>query len=350
MRIKKRYILRTLLGLAGVALFLGLAFTMEQYYRLHVSNFRSRDGKQHGYYIQPGTSIDEALDMLEAHYDIGSRRDFELHARSMVFNYPEPGYYLIPERLGNRELITRLKFGQQDPISLTWTNAVRTREQLAGMLGNKLLLDSAEIISRLESNLYMAKFGLNKETSRLLFLPNTYNVYWTIKPDDLFNRMKYEYDQFWTEERLRKADKLNMTPIEVGILASIVESESNNKSELPTIASLYLNRLKKNMALQACPTVIYAVGDFSLRRILYRHLAVESPYNTYKHKGLPPGPIRCPLPRSIDFVLNAPKTNYLFMCANLALNGTHIFSANFNGHANAAAQYHNMMDSKKKSK
>ena len=350
MIVKKRYILRTLFSIAGVLLFLGLSFTMEQYYRLNVSNFRSKDGKKHGYYIYPHTRIEDVLDMMDKDYNIGSHRDFELHARSLHFNYPEPGYYLIPENLGNRELIERLKYGKQDPISLTWTNAERTREQLAAKLGSKLMLDSAEVIKRLESDSYMEQYGLNKETSRCLFIPNTYEVYWNITPDQLFERMKYEYDQFWTEQRRAKAEKLGMTPVEVAILASIVESESNNKNELPTIASLYLNRLRKGMPLQACPTVIYAVGDFSLRRILYRHLAVESPYNTYKHKGLPPGPIRCALPRSIDFVLNAPKTNYLYMCANPSLNGTHIFSATFNGHANAAAEYHSMMNKKKKSK
>ena len=156
--------------------------------------------------------------------------------------------------------------------------------------------------------------------------------------------MLREYNTFWNKERRNKADSLGLTPIEVAIIASIVEGESHNPREMPLIASLYLNRVHKGMLLQACPTVKYAVGDFKLKRILNRHLAVDNPYNTYKYPGLPPGPIRCPAPATIDMVLNAPKTNYLFMCANPDLSGTHIFSSSFGGHAAAAAQYRQTMD------
>jgi len=342
--IKKRYILRSLLVVIGVVLLLGVAFTFEQYYRLDISNFRSYDEQEHGYYIYPGASIDSVMELIEQDYDIGSERDFALHARAMLFNYPEPGYYAFPAQLGNRELINRLKYGQQTPVSLTWNNFVRTREQLAGRLASRLLMDSVDILQRLESDEYMAQFGMNKETSRCLFIPNTYSVLWTITPDKLFARMDQEYKTFWNEERRRKADSIGLSPVEIAIVASIVEGESHNKQEMPKIASLYLNRVRKGMLLQACPTVKYAVGDFALRRILYRHLAVDNPYNTYKYPGLPPGPIRCPSPETIDMVLNAPKTDYLFMCANPQLNGTHIFSSSYNGHAAAAKQYRHTMD------
>ena len=156
--------------------------------------------------------------------------------------------------------------------------------------------------------------------------------------------MQKEYNTFWNESRRAKADSLGLTPIEVAIIASIVEGESHNKNEMPLIASLYINRVHKGMLLQACPTVKYAVGDFKLKRILYRHLAVDSPYNTYKYPGLPPGPIRCPAPTTLDMVLNAPKTNYLFMCASPELNNTHVFSSSYNGHAAAARQYRHTMD------
>ena len=346
MRFKKRYILRTLLMTVGLLMAVATTIAMKHYYRLEVSNFRSVDGKPHSYKIYPGTTIDQVLTMMETDYDIGSHRDMLLHARLMRFNYPEAGHYTFDAKIGDRELIERLKLGYQTPVKLTWNNTVRTREMLAGKLGAELMTDSTTLLRYLEDEAFLAQYGMDKETSRCLFIPNTYEVYWTIKPEQLFERMKSEYDKFWTKERLAKAEKLNLTPVEIAILASIIESESNNKKELPIIASLYLNRIKKGMPLQACPTVIYANGDFTLRRVLYRHLEIDSPYNTYKHKGLPPGPIRCPLPRSIDFVLNAPKTNYLFMCANPELNGTHIFSASFNNHVNASVQYHNMMNSK----
>ncbi|MBR6492902.1 MAG: endolytic transglycosylase MltG [Paludibacteraceae bacterium] len=344
MHVKKRYILRSVLTIIGIIVFLGIAFTLEQYYRLHISNFRSIDQLPHSYYIYPGASIDSVLDLVSQDYDIGSRRDFDLHARAMRFNNPEPGHYTFPEQLGNREFINRLKFGFQTPITLTWNNFVRTREDLAGKIGSRLYIDSLVILERLESDDYMAQFGMNKETSRCLFIPNSYEVYWNITVDQLFERMYKEYNSFWTDERRAKAEAIGLTPIEVAIIASIVEGESHNKNEMPIIASLYINRVHKGMLLQACPTVKYAVGDFKLRRILYRHLAVDSPYNTYKYPGLPPGPIRCPAPTTLDMVLNAPKTDYLFMCASPELNNTHIFSSSYSSHAAAAVQYRHTMD------
>ena len=156
--------------------------------------------------------------------------------------------------------------------------------------------------------------------------------------------MDHEYHEFWTEERLKKAEAQGLTPEEVVILASIVESETYVVKDMPTIASLYINRLHKGMPLQACPTVIYAVGDFSIRRVLKSHLKVESPYNTYRNKGLPPGPIHLPLSRTLDYVLDAPKTDYLYMCASPALDGTHIFSSSYGTHHSAAQDYHAMMN------
>lgn len=346
MRIKKRYILRFVLAAIGVLALAVASVAMKHYYRLEISNFRSRDGKPHSYKVYAGTTIDQVLTMMEEHYDIGSHRDVLLHARMLHFNYPEPGYYTFDAVIGDHELIDRLKIGLQTPVRITWNNMVRTREDLAGRVSSYLMMDSVTLLRYLEDDTFLAQYGLDKETSRCLFIPNTYEVYWTVSPEQLFERMKTEYDKFWNKTRLAKAEKLNLSPVEVAIVASIIEGESRNKQELPLIASLYLNRIRKGMLLQACPTVIYAVGDFSLKRILYRHLETDSPYNTYLYRGLPPGPIRCPLPRDIDYVLNAPKTDYLYMCASPALDGTHIFSATFNGHANAANQYHQMMEEK----
>ena len=344
MRVKKRYILRTILVITCILLIGVAAEVAKHYYRLEIENFSSKEQPEHGYYVYPGTSIDEVLDMLEADYEIGSRQDFMLHAKLMHFHYPEPGYYCFDSIISNRELIDRLKYGKQTAITLTWNNTIRTREQLAGAIGSKLMMDSVKLLQYLEDDTFLAQYGLNKETSRCLFIPNSYQVYWTVTPEQLFARMKREFDTFWNPERMEKAHQLGLTPVEVAIVASIIEGESHNKTELPIIASLYLNRVHKGMLLQACPTVIYANGDFSLRRVLTRHLQIDSPYNTYKYRGLPPGPIRCAAPQSIDFVLNAPKTNYLYMCANPALDGTHIFSADYSIHRRAANEYHDMMN------
>lgn len=336
--------LQVTIGIVVVLLLVVFTFGVEQYYRYHVSNLSSNDGEEHSYNIYPGTSVDSVINMVRQDYTIGGELDLRWHMRLMVFARPEPGHYTFAAKMGDKEFINRLKFGQQTPIKLKWTNTVRTREDLAGRLASQLLMDSTDIIERLASDKYMAKFDLNAETSRCLFIPNTYEVYWTISPDALFKRMEREYKAFWNEERRQKAEEQGLTPVEVSILASIVEGETYNTKDMPTIASLYMNRLRKGMPLQACPTVIYAVGDFSIKRVLKRHLKTDSPYNTYIHKGLPPGPLRCALPRTMDFVLAAPKTNYLYMCASPALDGTHIFSSSYGTHSSAAKNYHKTMN------
>lgn len=342
--VKKRYILRTILIVIGVFSMLASALVAEQYYRWHICNFRATDGESHSYDIYPGATTDSVLNLLRADYDISSETDLNMHMRFLVFNHPEPGHYTFPSQIGDRELIERLKYGYQTPVRITWNNFVRTREDLAGKVTRHLMLDSTTLLQYLEDDEFLAPYGLNRETSRCLFIPNTYEVYWNITPRQLFDRMLKEYNLFWNESRRAKADSIGLTPIEIAIVASIVEGESTNKRELPLIASLYLNRVRKGMPLQACPTIKYAVGDFKLKRVLYRHLAVESPYNTYKNPGLPPGPIRCSAPATIDIVLNAPKTDYLFMCASPELNNTHIFSSSYGGHAAAARQYRHTMD------
>lgn len=344
MDIKKRYIVRTVLITLSILLFLVGSFAVEQYYRLQVSNFRARDGQSHSYHIYPGATVDSVLALLDSDYFISSRHDFYLHKRFKLFLSPEPGHYTFPPQMGNNELINRLKYGRQTPVMITWNNYVRTREELAGRVTRHLLMDSLTLLCLLDSDAYMAQYGLNRETSRCLFIPNTYEVLWTITPDKLFQRMQQEYNTFWNTERRQLADSLGLTPVEVAIIASIVEGESHNKQEMPIIASLYINRVHRGMHLQACPTVKYAVGDFKLRRVLNRHLAVDNPYNTYLYPGLPPGPIRCPNPETMDMVLHAPKTDYLFMCANPQLNNTHIFSSSYGNHAAAARQYRHTMD------
>lgn len=344
---KKKIAIRYILIIVGITILVAGVFLFEQYYRLEISNFEAKDGQQHSYHIYPGATIDSVMQLLEEDYDIAGESDFYLHAKLLTFNHPEPGHYTFDAQIANQDIINRLKFGLQTPVNITWNNYVRTNQDLAGKVTKHLMLDSTQLVQLLDSNTYLAQYGFDKETVRCLFIPNTYQVYWNTTPDALFARMQREYNTFWNDSRKQKADSLGLTPIEVAIVASIVEGESHNKKEMPLIASLYLNRIHKGMLLQACPTVKYAVGDFKLKRILNRHLAIDSPYNTYKYPGLPPGPIRCPAPTTIDMVLNAPKTDYLFMCASPELNNTHIFSSTFGKHAAAAVQYRHTMDTMK---
>lgn len=335
-----------LISVAGALLLLG-AIAAIQLYRLEVCNFHSYDEESHGIYVYPDMTMDSVTTLLEEHYKIASLYSWRVCVRKYSLFHPKPGYYRFPARIGNKHLIRRLQLGEESPIRLTFTNAMRTPEQLAKHLSKQLLLDSAEIASRLADDKYLKEFGMNHYTGLCLFLPNTYEVYWTISADKLFKRMYKEYQAFWNRERRHKADSIGLSPVEVSILASIVESETHRAQEHPTIASLYLNRLRKGIHLQACPTVIYATGNLQLRRVLKRHLAIDSPYNTYKYAGLPPGPIRCPNAATLDAVLNAPKTDYLYMCANPDFSGTHIFSSNYRIHSQTARQYQRNLNERK---
>ena len=338
-----------IIGLTAVfvILLIGTIWSVEQYYRMNVSNFTSKDGETHKYYIYPNSSIDSVMSLVLTDYDLAAKQDFKWHTKRLCFTSVKPGHYQFPVKMGSKLFINKLLLGQQTPVRLTFNNQIRTRQQLAARLGKQLLLDSVDIITRLDSAEYMAKYNLNRETAICMFLPNTYEVYWTTTPDNLFERMYKEYNRFWTDERRHKADSMHLSLTEVATIASIIESETHRKSEFPTIASLYLNRLRLGMPLQACPTVIFAVGDFSMRRVLKRHLKIDSPYNTYKNKGLPPGPIRCAQGSTMDDVLNAPKTNYLYMCANPDWSGTHLFSATYSQHAAAAKQYQKELNARK---
>ena len=328
-----------ILSLVAVVFLTAMGFCIKQYYHFAVSNFQSMDGESHSYHVYPDMTTDSLMTEMLGDYEMTSQLAWCLQCKYLHFQQPKPGHYRFANEIGNRELVRRLQLGEETPIKLSFTQAIRTPEQLAGFMGDRLMLDSVEVKNRLDDKDYLAHFGLTPETAVCLFIPNTYEVYWSMTADQLFARMHKEYQRFWNEERLAKAKKLGITPTEVATLASIVASETNRKDEHPTIASLYLNRLRKGIALQACPTVIFAVGDFKMRRVLKRHLKIDSPYNTYTQRGLPPGPIRLVRPDVIDAVLNAPKTDYLYMCANPDFSGTHVFSSSYSKHSSVARQY-----------
>ena len=328
-----------ILSVVAVVFLTALGFAIKQYYHFAVSNFQSMDGESHSYHVYPNTPTDSLMTEMLGDYEMASDLAWCLHCRYLKYKEAKPGFYRFASKIANRDLIRRLQLGEETPIKLSFTQSIRTREQLAGHMGKKLLLDSADVIQRLNDREYMAHFGMTPETAVCLFIPNTYEVYWTMSADQLFARMYKEYQRFWNDERQAKAKKLGLTPVEVATIASIIASETNKKEEYPAIASIYINRLRKGIALQACPTVIFAVGDFSLRRVLKRHLAIDSPYNTYKYRGLPPGPIRLARPDVIDAVLNAPKTDYLYMCANPDFSGTHVFSSSYAKHSAVAREY-----------
>ncbi|MDR3129906.1 MAG: endolytic transglycosylase MltG [Tannerellaceae bacterium] len=260
---------------------------------------------------------------------------------SCLLHYPESmhvGRYAVHPSMGNFILLRSLRHGQQAPMRLTFST-VRNTDKLADRIGSVLMLQADSLKVLLADSAYCRSLGFTPETVKALFIPNTYEVFWNITPEAFLVRMQHEYKSFWNSYRRAAADSLRLTPLEVATLASIVEEESNCLEEYSIIAGLYLNRLRRKMPLQADPTVRYAVGDFSLRRIRHSHLHTPSPYNTYLHTGLPPAPLHIPSPQAIDSVLHATDHSYLFMVACPDFSGRHTFTVTHTEHSRAAALY-----------
>lgn len=307
-------------------------------YTLYAPNLKSVEEDTY-LYIPDEYNFEQVLDQLKEKAEIANTYTLKFVAQQLKYNTNiRPGRYSITEGMSNLELIRKLRGGTQDPLKLRF-NSLRTKEQLAGRLGSLLMADSMSIITLLNDEDYLKQYDLQPNTSVSLFIPNTYEVFWDMDANEIFEKMKREYDVFWNESRKAKAAAIPMSQIEVITLASIIQDETNKNFEYPIIAGLYINRLKKKMPLQACPTVKFALGDFTLQRILHRHLQVDSPYNTYMYPGLPPGPILMPSTVCIDAVLNYEKHNYLFMTAKETLNGEHHFAATLTEHNKNARRY-----------
>lgn len=290
-------------------------------------------------YIPSNSSYDDVANLLTEKKIIKNKNSFEFVSGLMKYENVRPGYYKINPDLNNKQLVSKLRSGDQTPINLVINNA-RTLPELAGVISKFIESDSLVTLSYLEDESIHQKFGYNKDNFLTMFIPNTYQVFWNDRIDEIGERMHKEHDKFWSKnERLDKAKKLNLSPEEVYTLAAIVEKESAYAPERPTIAGLYLNRLKRGILLQADPTVVYANQDFTIRRVLNKHLQKDSPYNTYLYPGLPPGPITMASINAIDAVLNHKKSNYLYMCAKPGYNSEHAFATNLAEHNRNANIY-----------
>lgn len=253
------------------------------------------------------------------------------------------GRYAVKPDMTIKQLITNLRSGRQTPVNLKFNN-IRTKEDLAKRISNQLMITDEEIITRLNDAERCESLGFTTNNVVAMFIPNTYEVYWDISLENFITRMNKEYLKFWNNDRIHKVKEIGLTPVQVSTLASIVEEECTYSDEYPIVAGLYLNRIRRGQMLQADPTVKFAVGDFSLRRILNKHLEVESPYNTYRNTGLPPGPIRIPSIKGIDAVLNYQKNDYLFMCAKEDFSGRHNFAKTLAEHENNATKYRSALN------
>ena len=260
---------------------------------------------------------------------------------SKLMDYDEqvkPGRYLLQPNLSNIQAIRLLRAGIQEPVKITFNN-VRLISDLSEKITRNLNMKPEEFEAALIKFAMNNSSGFNKDNVLTMFIPNTYEVYFNVSPDELVERMHDEFKKFWNEERRRKAQAVGLTPVEVSILASIVQAESVKHDEAPVIAGLYINRLKKDIPLQADPTLVFAVGDFTLKRVLNEHKEIDSPYNTYRNRGLPPGPVNMPEIFAIDAVLNYTKSDYLYMCAKEDFSGRHNFTHSYRQHINNAQKY-----------
>jgi UPF0755 protein len=339
----KKFAISLLLILAigtGIAFWAGYTFVFK-------SNVSIGDKKSEFIYIKTGWNFQDVMQMLEENDLIKNTASFEWLAEKKGYkNAIKPGKYRIRKGMNNNELINLLKAGLAETVAFT-LNEVRTKEQLASRVGGKLEVDSATILDALNDEEFLNQYGLNRETALTLFIPDKYQFNWNTSVDQFFQRMARSYKAFWNDERKSRAKKLGLSQSEVMILASIVQQESYIESERPLIAGVYMNRLKVGMPLQADPTLIWAVGDFSIRRVLDVHKEIDSPYNTYRYKGLPPGPICLALPSTIDAVLYHPKHDYLYFCAKPDLSGYSLFARDYKQHQVNARKYQEAMDKRK---
>ncbi|MCD4772185.1 MAG: endolytic transglycosylase MltG [Bacteroidales bacterium] len=337
---KKRTVLhKFIIYILGLLIIAALIIGYLLYNVIYKSNVWLNEKEQLAIYIPTNSNFNNVKSILYEHGVIINRKNFEWLAKQKT--YPgniKAGKFLIKEGMSNDKLINLLRSGINEPVQLIFNN-IRTKKQLAEKISEQIEADDESILSLLNDTSYIKKFGLTSHTITTIFIPNTYEFFWNTNAKQFIERIYSESKKFWTDERINKANELNMTTIEVITLASIIEQETSKNDEKPVIAGVYINRLNKNWRLQADPTLIFALGDYGIKRVLNEHKEIDSPYNTYKIRGLPPGPICIPSIASIDAVLNYEKNNYLYFCAKDDLSGYHSFAKTNAQHVRNARAY-----------
>jgi UPF0755 protein len=310
--------------------------------------FRSNTNKQfdQGYlYIPTGSNLDDVVAIIKAQQILNNTESFKWVASKMNFKNIKPGKYKITKGLSNIELVRLLRSGKQEPIKLTFQN-IRLKTDFAGYIGKNFEIDSSAFLNMLDSIDLVRQYGFDEETIFCMFIPNTYELYWNTSKEKFFERMQKEYVKFWNTERLAQAKAIGLSPVQVSILASIVDQEALLNREMVRIAGVYMNRLNRGIKLEADPTVIFANGDFTVKRVLYKLLQKDSPYNTYKYIGLPPGPICMPSVAAIDAVLHFEKHNYIYFCAKEDFSGLHNFASNVTEHQMNARKFQQALNNR----
>ena len=345
MTVKSRILLGVLafmLVLAGVA-----GFVAGRYW---IDNKTPNFSDDYVLYVYPESTVDQVMDSL--YVGAGTIRPKSLSrafAKMAVSESMKPGRYVVEPSASSIYVARMLVFGWQTPQNMTLSGTIRSKGRLAQKIGVQMMVDSATVASALDDEAFLAKYGFTPENVFAMVLPDTYQMYWTASVEEIFDRLKKEYDAFWTEERLAKAKDQKLSKMQVSVLASIVSGETLKDFEYPVIAGVYLNRYRKGMKLQADPTVCFCY-DYKLDRVLKKHLLIDSPYNTYKYAGLPPAPINVPPKACLDAVLSPDKHGYIYFCASPEFNGTHNFAVTYGEHLKNARAFQRELTKRRKAK
>jgi UPF0755 protein len=339
MRRKKSFFKKFLWSLLFMILLSGSITAYVYYIKIFKPNVSLNYQEEAYIYIPSGADFEDVLQLLNDSGFISNASSFRWVAEQKKYTKRiKPGRYLIKNGLSNNNLVNLLRSGSQEPVKVVFNN-LRTKEEFASKIAQQLELDSLELLSAMNENSFLYSVELNDYNVTSLFIPNTYEFYWNTSVETFLSRMAAEHHHFWNDSRKAKAKKLNLTQSQVSTLASIVQKETIKRDEQNVVAGLYINRLEKNMKLQSDPTVIFALGDFTIKRVLNKDLKFKSPYNTYLNKGLPPGPICIPSIGAIDAVLNPQSHDYIFMCAKEDFSGYHNFAKNGVQHTINARKY-----------
>jgi UPF0755 protein len=334
--------------LAAGALLAGAAgFVAGRYY---IDNKKPNFSEKYVLYVRPEMSVAEVMDSLQAGAGTVRPKSVERAFAKMEMDANmKPGRYVVDSTSTSIYVARMLVYGWQTPQNMTLSGTLRKKDRIAQRISSQMMVDSASVADALNDEAFLAEYGFTPENVFALIIPDTYEMYWTASVKDIFDRFKKEYDAFWTSDRKEKAKAQGLSPMQVSVMASIVSGETLKAFEYPIIAGVYLNRYKKGMKLQADPTIAFCY-DYTLDRILKKHLTVDSPYNTYKHVGLPPAPINVPPKACLEAVLNPQKHNYIYFCASPAFDGTHNFAVGYNEHLKNARAFQRELTARRRAK
>ena len=337
-----KYVLAAFVVLAGAA-----AFVIGRYY---IDNRQPNFTEEYVLYVRPETTAGQIADSLQAGAGMIRPKSLERVFKKMdVASKVKPGRYVVDATCPSIYVARMLTFGWQTPQDLVLSGTMRNKGRIAKKISTQMMVDSASVANALNDKEFLARYGFTPENVFALILPDTYQMYWTASVEDIFDRLKKEYDAFWTPERDAKAKAQGLNRMQVSVMASIVSGETLKDFEYPIIAGVYLNRYNKGMKLQADPTIAFCY-DYTLDRILKKHLQVDSPYNTYKHVGLPPAPINVPPKACLDAVLDPAKHGYIYFCASAEFDGTHNFAVTYSEHLKNARQFQRALTARNKAK